>query len=153
MDVRFTLEPFAAIEREVLPLASAHWSEIGEQTYGRVETPISFPVWRSIEQAGAMHIVTARDDDGALKGYAAFCVGPHQNIEGKVQASCLALYVAQDMRRDPFVALRMLRWAEDTLRDRGVDCVAYVSQAERPCDAIYRRLGAKMTETTWFKEL
>ena len=52
-----------------------------------------------------------------------------------------------------YAVLKRMEEAEQSLAARGVHGVGYSSPASRPCDALYRRLGAKMTETVWFKEL
>jgi len=154
MAVRFVVETFAAVQKEAEPLCSAHWDETEAAMYGdRAGVPLSVPMFESMEAAGILHIVTARDDEGRLAGYAAFCLSENMAMPGRVQASNLGLYLAPGMRRDPFLALKLLRWAEASLKERGVYCVAYISPVSRPCDALYRRLGAKMTETTWHKEL
>ena len=149
----FAVERFADVLPEVEPLAMTHWRETGEAMHGRTDgIPLDVPVWQGMEVSGTLHVVTARRE-GLLVGYAAFCVGPNAVMPGRTQASCIALYLTENARCDPHEAMRLLRWAEESLRERGADCVSYVSQVARPCDAVYRRLGARMTETVWFKEL
>ena len=154
MDARFAVETFAAVRQEAEALAAAHWDETEAALYGdRAGVPLSVPMFESMEAAGILHIVTARDAEGRMAGYAAFCLSENMAMPGRIQASNLGLYLSPALRGDPFTALRLLRWAEQSLRARGVRSVAYISPVSRPCDALYRRLGAKMTETTWHKEL
>ena len=48
---------------------------------------------------------------------------------------------------------RSFAHAEAALAARGVALVQYSSPVSRPCDALYRRLGARATETVWHKTL
>ena len=154
MDVFFAVEAFAAVKDEAAALCRAHWEETEASMYGeRAGVPVNAAMFEVLEATGSLHIVTARDAAGALAGYAAFCLAPNIAMPGRVQASNLGLYLSPALREEPFAALRLLRWAEGSLRERGVFSVAYISPASRPCDALYRRLGARMTETTWHKEL
>lgn len=151
--VDFAVESYATARADAEALACAHWQETEASMYGEQSgVPITDEAFSGMESAGVLHVVTAREG-GELAGYAVFVLAPNINMPGKVQASNLALYLAPGVRRDPFLAVKLLRWAEDSLRERGASCVAYVSPVSRPCDALFRRLGAKMTETTWHKEL
>lgn len=149
----FAAESYAAVRDEAAPLALAHWRETEEAMYGgQTAVPIAHSMYEAMERGGVLHIVTARMD-GALHGYAAYCVSENISMPGRLTAAALALYLSREIRTDAFAALRLLRWAEQSLAARGVHGVGYSSPASRPCDALYRRLGAKMTETVWFKEL
>jgi len=154
MAVRFAVETFAAVQKEAEVLCCAHWDETEAAMYGdRAGVPLTRHMFKAMEDAGVLHIVTARNEEGKLAGYAAFCLSENIAMPGKIQATNLGLYLAPETRNDPFTALKLLRWTEQSLKERGVYSVAYTSPVSRPCDALYRRLGAKMTETTWFKEL
>ena len=153
MNISFAVEPYSHICGEVAPLAIAHWQETEEAMYGSQTTvPITHSMYDAMEQGGVLHVVTARMD-GVLHGYAAYCFSENLNMPGRFTASALALYLSREIRTDAFAALRLLRWAEDSLRQRGISGIGYNSPASRPCDALYRRLGAKITETVWYKEL
>lgn len=153
MSISFAVESYSLIRDEVAPLAVAHWQETEEAMYGsQTAVPMTHPMYEAMEQGGVLHVVTARVD-GVLHGYAAYCLSENLNMPGRVTASALALYMSREIRADAFAALRLLRWAEDSLRQRGVSGIGYNSPASRPCDALYRRLGARITETVWYKEL
>ena len=59
-----------------------------------------------------------------------------------------ALRLSEAGRDDAFAAVE-----EAALAVRGVSLVQYSSPASRPCHALYRRLGARPTETIWHKSL
>lgn len=153
MEITFAVETYSAISVEVAPLTVAHWQETEASMYGsQSAVPVTHHMYCAMEQNGVLHAVTARMN-GVLHGYAAYCLSENINMPGRITASALALYLSREIRTDAFAALRLLRWAEESLRQRGVYGIGYNSPASRPCDALYRRLGAKMTETVWFKEL
>lgn len=68
------------------------------------------------------------------------------------EAALDGLYLAPAARKG-LTVLRLLRTAEAGLRERGADMIQYSSPASRPCDVLYRRLGARHTESVWHKEL
>ena len=153
MNSVFAVESYACIANEAAPLACAHWRESEAALYGRQHAvPITAASYRALEAAGALHLVTVRTE-GRLAGYLAFCVSENPVMPGTRTAVAMALYLEPALREDPFLALRLLRWGEASLRQRGVSGVGYSSPASRPCDALYRRLGARMTETLWYKEI
>ncbi len=84
--------------------------------------------------------------------YAAFTLVPCPHRPKTLLAALDGLYLTPEARGG-FTALRLLRHAEAALGQRGVALVQYSSPASRPCDALYRRLGAHHTETVWHKEI
>ena len=95
------------------------------------------------------------ESEAALFGpqvYAAFTLTDCPHRPGKRLAALDGLYLAPTARKG-LAVLKLLRAAEAGLRERGADVVQYSSPASRPCDALYRRLGARHTESVWHKEL
>lgn len=151
--VNFAVEAYSEIREEAAPLTVAHWQESEAAMFGpQGGVPMATAMFESLEQGGLLHVVTVRQA-GVLQGYAAYCLSENLNMPGRITASALGLYLSGSVRADPFLALRLLRWADCSLRARGVFGVSYSSPASRPCDALYRRLGATLTETIWFKGL
>ena len=152
--VNFAVEAYSEIREEAAPLTMAHWQESEAEMFGpQGGVPMATAVFESLEQGGLLHVVTVRQAE-VLQGYAVYCLSENLNMPGRITASALGLYLSGSIRRaDPFLALRLLRWADGSLRARGVFGVSYSSPASRPCDVLYRRLGATLTETIWFKEL
>ena len=152
-EISFAAERWADVRSELAPLSCAHWQETEEAMYGAQDAiPVNETLLEALEHGGALLVVTLRIAN-ALHGYAAYCSAPSLNMPGRTTAQALALYVSPLARKDKFAALRLLRTAENMLRQRGVWGLSYNSPASRPCDALYRRLGARMTETVWYKEL
>lgn len=145
-------EPLARVKEEAPALARAHWDEVEACMHGGPEYSLNLAQYESLEQLGMLVLVAARREDGRLCGYAAFTTLPCPHRRGVVLAALDGLYLAPEARRG-LAALGLLREAEKILARRGVGLVQYSSPDSRPCDALYRRLGARRTETIWHKRL
>lgn len=148
----YQTETFADVKGEAHALIQAHWDETEAAMYGAQEYTLDEGKYRTLEGLDMLHIVTARDAGGSLSGYAAFALCPCPHRHGVTLAALDGLYLAPRWRKGLGV-LEMLRHAEKALSARGVGMVQYSSPASRPCDALYRRLGAAHTETIWHKDL
>jgi ribosomal protein S18 acetylase RimI-like enzyme len=112
--IRFAVEPWADCEDEVLALGSRFYEE-----KGRHDLPCNpnRALYRGVDQAGALHLVTVRDER-RLVGFAIFFVLLNQHY-GVPWAGNDFFYLAPEARR-PRVAQRMLALCENSLRARGV---------------------------------
>ena len=137
---------------ELPPLLQAHWDECEATLFGPQAYALDTERYTCWERLGMLHVVTARDSAGNLQGYAAFTLTDCPHRPGKRLAALDGLYLAPAARKG-LTVLHLLRTAETGLKERGVDVIQYSSPASRPCDALYRRLGARHTESVWHKEL
>ncbi len=145
-------ENVAAVAQGVSLLAKAHWDEVEASLYGEQVYAPDINTYALLEKENMLHICTVRDAQGLLCGYAVFVLSFCHHKQRLFCASLDALYVAPAMR-EGFAGLRLLRYAEKALQARGVQRIQYSSPTSRPCDALYRRLGAKHTESLYFKML
>ena len=148
----FQKEGFSQIRDEVRSLARAHWDEVEAALHGAQVYEPDTARYATLEKLDMLVVLTARHDDGRLAGYAAFTALPCPHRPGLTLATLDGLYLAPGARRG-LAALALLRRAEACLAARGVGLVQYSSPASRPCDALYRRLGARHTETVWHKNI
>ena len=171
-----TTEIFSQVSTEAEQLAAAHWNEVEAALHGAQRYRLDHKRYASLERLGMLHISAARGHTGAatcpdrkgsaadgnralqgqgstpLAGYAAFTLVTCPHRPQTLLAALDGLYLAPWARGGLF-ALRLLRHAESALAARGVSLVQYSSPASRPCHALYRRLGARPTETIWHKTL
>ena len=159
-----TTESFSHLAEEAGQLAAAHWDEVEAPLYGQQTYALDHTRYATLERLGMLHISAARglpeaDQSAAsatssapLAGYAAFTLVACPHCPQTLLAALDGLYLAPWARGGLF-ALRLLRHAEAALAARGVSLVQYSSPASRPCHALYRRLGARPTETIWHKTL
>ena len=151
-DLEFHEETAAAVLPEAAELAAAHWREVEAAMHGGGDYVPDGERYAALEKLGMLSITTARDGEGRLAGYAVFTLAPCPHLAGETVAALDGLYIAPRARRG-FTALALLRSAEAALAARGAGLIQYSSPASRPCDALYRRLGATHTETIWHKRL
>lgn len=148
----FQEESFNGLRDEVQALAQAHWDEVEAALHGARVYELDATRYATLERLNMLVAITARRDDGRLAGYAAFAALPCPHRPGVTLAVLDGLYLAPEARRG-LAALNLLRHAEGCLAARGVGLIQYSSPASRPCDALYRRLGARHTETVWHKTI
>ena len=159
-----TTETFSQVAAEAEQLAAAHWDEVEAALHGAQRYRLDHERYASLERLGMLHISAARGlpeadqcpasatSNAPLAGYAAFTLVACPHCPQTMLAALDGLYLAPEARGGLF-ALRLLRHAEAALAVRGVSLVQYSSPASRPCHALYRRLGARPTETIWHKTL
>ena len=148
----FRQEGAAEVLGEATELAAAHWREVEAELHGGTDYAPDGERYAALERLGMLCVTTARDPEGRLMGYAVFTLAPCPHLKGETVAALDALYLAPRARRG-FNALALLRSAEAAVAARGAALVQYSSPASRPCEALYRRLGATHTETIWHKRL
>ena len=148
----FATEPFTKLKSEARLLTAAHWQEVEAPLHKDTNFGLDAERYACLENLGMLHVSAARTHDGALAGYAAFTLVSCPHRQGMLLAALDGLYLSPQARGG-FTALNLLSHAEAELRQRGAGLVQYSSPASRPCDALYRRLGARHTETIWHKEL
>lgn len=142
----------AGVLAEAAGLAASHWSEVEAALFGGGEYALDAERYATLEKLGMLSVTTARDRAGRLAGYAVFTLAPCPHLPGETVAALDGLYLAPQARQG-LNALALLRSAEAAVAARGASLVQYSSPASRPCDALYRRLGARRTETIWHKRL
>ena len=148
----FQAEPLARVKEEAAALAKAHWDEVEACMHGGSDFSLNLAQYQSLERLQMLALVAARQEDGRLCGYAAFTLLPCPHRQGVVLAALDGLYLAPQARQG-LAALALLRESEKILIRRGAGLVQYSSPVSRPCAALYRRLGARPTESIWHKEL
>ena len=148
----FQEERFNQVGDEAQALTRAHWDEVEAVLHGEQAYQLDAARYAALEGLDMLAVITARHGDGRLAGYAAFTVLPCPHRPGVILAALDGLYLAPEVRRG-LAALGLLRRAESCLTARGVGLIQYSSPASRPCDALYRRLGARHTETVWHKTI
>ena len=164
-------ERLADMGAEVAALCAAHWREVEAPLHGAGYC-FNAAHYATLESLGMLCILAVREaakapgeaaagalggasegaSTGTLQGYAAFCLTPCPHRPGQLTARLDGLYLAPTVRKG-LTALRLLRKAESLLARRGATSVQYSSPASRPCHALYRRLGARPSESIWQKTL
>ena len=84
---------------ELPPLLQAHWDESEAALYGPQTYALDAERYACWERLGMLHVVTARDDSGRLRGYAAFSLTDCPHRPGRRLAALDGLYLAPAARK------------------------------------------------------
>jgi len=130
---------------------------ISVEHYDEIETLKEFPLdidydtYESIYKAGKLVFVTAKDGD-ELVGYIVFFVMPH--IHSK---NCLTahedLYFLKPAYRKGHNGIKMFQFAQEHLKNIGVDLVLYATKFEFDNSSLFRYLGCKPIDKVFTKLL
>jgi GNAT superfamily N-acetyltransferase len=134
--------------QEIYPLLAAHWEEIADNK-DKIKLNPDFQWYWAQEKAGALHIVTARDD-GELKGYFISVVHPNPHYKDHIFAVNDILFVHPDFRGTT-LPVRMFKYAEEKLRQRGVSVMSLHMKTKHPFVGFAEKLGFRKAEYNFTK--
>ncbi|MBK3774770.1 hypothetical protein GAY31_11445 [Azospirillum brasilense] len=148
----FQEETFSSAIEEIKTLMHGHWEEVASNK----DTAFLEPNWDSftkLEEAGALYVLTARDD-GALVGYIIHVVVRPLHYASRVTAHDDAHYLLPAYRKG-MNGIKMIKAAEDMLKRAGVNSIAYHSKAREDINKgpVFQRLGYKPEEIIYKKEI
>ncbi len=138
-------------DRDLLQHLHAHWEEVGNALCPQSIFHFDRAMHEHLERKGLWKAFSARNEQGCLSGYAAYFIAPHAFMNERV-ATLEVLYLKPSQRKGQ-QALALLRFAERTLSRKGIHAVHYGSPASRDCGILFRRLGCRVMETLWRKEI
>lgn len=119
--MRYQPEPYCQCEQEMQAIYESHWREVdGFQN----EMPFALDNGKMQKAAelGVLVVITARDEQGVLKGYALWGLGENHYHKGVLIAASMGFYVVP-VARGRFVGTRLLDQSVCHLRDMGVKFV------------------------------
>jgi GNAT superfamily N-acetyltransferase len=146
-----TQEPIADVVEAIQPLLRAHWEEIA--SYPDIPLEVNLAFYRQLEREGRLVIMTARDPEAHLVGYAIFFLNQHPHYATSRQA-VLDVFFVESTRRGAMLGVRLLAAAEARLRD--LDCQAvyqHVKLAHPALGSLLRHRGYTALETIYGKRL
>lgn len=120
--IRFKIEPFFAIMNELPELFMEHHKLVKQPFYK--ELKVDWKKYLLMEQAGLLHVLTARDDE-KLVGYIFFNVTPHVLYSDLLHCFVDIYFLHPDYRKG-LAGVKMFKTFEKTVKDAGVKII-YVS--------------------------
>ncbi len=149
--ITYQVERFADTYQEALPLLRAHWQEVA---VNQDTVPFDPDVqgYLNYEAAGAMHIVTVREN-GALVGYHVSLVKPHLHYNSTLVAFTDIYYLAPAQRIRPRAALRLFQETERTLKKRGVRLITSTTKICHDHSRLLSFVGYEETDRVFMKVL
>lgn len=141
---------------ELLPLMEAHVQEVRPRRRN-VKHDIDYPLHLRYEEQGLLHLMTVRFN-GQLVGYAIAMVGPHLDYKTTCWCSVIKYYLAPQHRRG-WTGINMMKFFEEHMRKGKVkvinasEMIDYVTPRKRRTSVLFKRLGYRMVERSFSKEL
>lgn len=145
----FAQEPIAEVLHEIKPLLWAHFKELS--FYPDIPLEPAWDRYAKAEAAEALRIYTARHR-GQLVGYAIFTVDFAAHYRSSLQALQDILWVAKEHRGR--YGLGLVRFAEQQLRDEGVQVIRHHVKAAHPAlGELLTRMGYRVEDYLMSKRL
>jgi len=110
-----------------------------------------FGMYKKMHEVGALRIFTARIAD-VLVGYQIYFVSYHPHRRGSLEATQDVLYLDPEVRKG-FVAIKFIRWCDETLARAGVKAIHHPIDADHNFGAILQRMGYRLTDLVFSKKL
>lgn len=148
MSVIFAIETMDEVLDDMAPLWDLHWEEIA---LDRQKVPLNpdIDTFRTLEDAGLLLIVTARDE-GKLIGYHVTIVRPHLHYKHSLTGYA-DMYFMHPHYRQGMTGVRLFKFVEQVLRDMGVDRIYQGTKLHKDMGRLFERLGYKETERLFVK--
>jgi GNAT superfamily N-acetyltransferase len=149
MELTYQNELLHDVLDEIKPLVILHWNDVSDGSEGEPD-----PDWDTmlkLEDSGIFLLFTARDGN-KLVGYIAFIVANHMHYRKIKVAHDDAFFLHRDYRKGGN-GLKMFAYAEDQLRDFGVNRIVCHEKIKAPLDKFFTHLGFRAVERNWFKDL
>ncbi|MGO4518405.1 GNAT family N-acetyltransferase [Terriglobus sp. 2YAB30_2] len=145
--ITFQTERLADCCHEMEPLFPLHYAETGELEGG---IDMAWEQYFAMEQAGMLFLLTARYD-GKLVGYFVGIVMPNLHNRKRLAAVSDMYFLHPDHRGH--AGIRIFREVEQAWRAMGVELATITCKVSRNYAALFERLGWRLEEKVFIKEL
>jgi GNAT superfamily N-acetyltransferase len=148
MAIAYRVETIDEVLDDMRPLWDLHWDEIA---LDKEKVPLNPDVatFRTLEEAGLLLIITARDD-GRLVGYHVSIVRPHLHYKHSLTAYADMYFLHPDYRGG-MAGVKLFKYLEQELRELGVDRIYQGTKMHKDVGRLFERLGYKETERLFVK--
>lgn len=130
MTITCATETYAQVIDEIKPLFNAHWCELA-LNQDAIELDPDYEYYELMDRADRMLVVTARDNDGPIVGYAVYFIDRHKHYRQHKWAVADIIWLHPDHRRGR-VGDGLLAFVEQALKVRGVSVMHTTSKTAHP---------------------
>lgn len=148
--ITYQQESLITTKEDARPLLQKHWEEIALNK-DTIKLNPDWDAYANLEDAGILKIFTARSD-GILIGYFVVFVKEHIHYKDHLFAYNDILFLSQDYRKG-YTGAKLMKFAEQCLKDDGVSVVVINTKRHKPFDALLKWLGYKHIENIYSKVL
>lgn len=148
--IKYQQEFLSQVEDDSKYLLELHWNEVA---LNKEHIKLN-PDWESyyeLEQVGNLRIFTARNK-GTLVGYFVVIVNSNLHYKDHLFAANDIIYLHKDYRKG-FTGIKLIKFAEECLREDGVSVLAINTKVHQPFDVVLERLDFNMVERVYSKYL
>lgn len=144
----YKVERWRDLRREMLPLLVQHWKEIA---LNHLDVPLDIDHERydAMDESGALHIVTVRQD-GELVGYHVAIVAGHLHYKSTLHGITDVYWLAP-AHRQGFTGIRLFKAVERELAAMGVRKLFTGTKVHLDMSKLFERLGYKRVEYLYAK--
>ena len=146
--ITYSVEQWPDVIEEAVPLLVRHWEEIATDK-DKIPLDIDYASYEALHEAGALHIVVARED-GRMIGYYCSVVRPHLHYKSTMFAFTDIFFVAPEYRNGR-IGLGLFKRNEQSLKALGVQKIFGASKITPDAGPLFRRLGYGTHETVYSK--
>ena len=147
--LQYQVERLKDIYDDLRPLLDMHWEDVAldQET---VHLNPNWPLYRTADDTGALHITTARVEDGELVGYAIYLLSSNAHYKQLAVADGDIFWLHPDHRKG-MAGVRLLRKAEEFLIARGVHKILNKVKLHKDVGIVFERLGYTPIERVYAK--
>lgn len=149
--MQFQLEAWNTALPELRPLFARLWDDVAVNK-DRFTAECDEEKYASLEQAGILHLVTARNGE-KLAGFFLCFVTPNAHYLGAGLMAFTDMYFLREEFRKGNTGIRLFAFMEETLRERGVVKFYTSHKIHRDRSKMLILLGFKPTDTVYSKVL
>jgi len=146
--IEYGNESFMECKGELMPLFEQHYEEIALNK-DKIALNPNWDGYNALDQSGLLQTYTVRSD-GKLCGYFVVLLIGGLHYKDHIFAANDLIYIDPTERKG-FTAWRLLRYAEQDLKERGVSAMHVNVKKHKPFDKLLLRLGYTHIENLYSK--
>lgn len=149
--MKYAIEKWMDIKKEVMPLLLRHWGEVA-LNHAEVPLDVDEDRYDQIDRAGLFLITTVRTDDNTLVGYHAAVVSGHLHYKSTLHAITDVYWLDPDYRRGG-VGKQLMQFSEAAAKEKGARKLFTAVKLHNGLDAgpLFEALGYKAVERLYAK--
>lgn len=146
--IEYSVEKIEDTLEELVPLLEKHYEEIA-MYQDKIEFNPDYDKYLSLEELGIIHLVTAREE-GEIVGYHLSLVSPNLHYSDHLYAVNDIVFLKEELRKTK-TGLEMFKYAEDTLKEKGVSVLTVHMKTKQPFDSLCEGLSYDYAERLYTK--
>jgi GNAT superfamily N-acetyltransferase len=144
----FQRENWSVIQTQGASLTKKHYLEIAH--YQDIPLDLDHEAYLALERNGNLRVFTARDEDGALVGYAIFFLRMTMHYKSSLQAVQDILYIDKEHRG---FGKKFIEWCDCALAGERVQVVYHHVKCAHDFSPMLERLGYQQIDKIFGKRL